>query len=387
MALSGRRRHTIPLPYASQQTSLDESRCPSAGMVALLVHRPPPGAPAVFVPGARLSGRYRIETVLAEGSFGVVMVAHDEVTGERVAIKSLREDRVHDHEMLLRFAREAEVGAQLVHPNIARLRALETTGLGPDGRPYLVFDCIAGLPLGTLLDHRGVLRPDEALHVMIDVLAALEAAHARGVVHRDLKPDNILIAPDASLACEMDIAGSVSGRLGIVELDHEVWQDLRACSVHVVDFGLSKLLEIEDREVEPLTRAGMTAGTAHYISPEQVSGETIDYRTDLYGAGVLLWTLLSGRPPFDDPVATTVAVRHLREPLPPLAAPLDEHEVAQVVARATEKRPAKRYATAGEMAWALAAAFDPSHERPEIVAPPRIRRASTLSRLTRWLRD
>jgi serine/threonine-protein kinase len=317
------------------------------------------------------------------------MVASDEVTGDRVAIKSLRNDRVHDHEMLLRFAREAEVGAQLVHPNIARLRALETTSLGPEGVPYLVFDCIAGLPLGAVLAYRDVLRPEEALHIMVDVLAALEAAHARGVVHRDLKPDNILLAPPPALAQAMDIAGTVSGRLGIVELDHEIWQDVRKCSVHVVDFGLSKLLEIEDREVEPLTRAGMTAGTAHYISPEQVAGETIDYRTDLYGAGVLLWTLLTGRPPFDDAVATTVALRHLKEPLPALPEPLEAHPVARVIARATEKRPSKRFATAGEMAWALATAFDPTQAdtRPEIVAPPRVRRASTLSRLTRWLRD
>lgn len=344
----------------------------------------------MIAPGSTIVGRYRVETTLAEGSFGVVYAAHDVEEGDRVALKLLRGDQTGDEEILQRFAREAEIGAQLVHPRVARLRSLERTSLTDTGVPFLVFDCVPGLPLGVLLRQRGALSVEEAGHLMAHVLDALEAAHARGILHRDLKPDNVLIVPPDDARRPVDIAGTLAARLGVPEPDAETWRDLTTCEARVVDFGLGKLLEIEDREVAPLTRAGVAAGTAHYISPEQVRSETIDYRADLYGAGTLLYALLAGRPPFDDPLATTVALRHLREPFPPLPAPLDNHPIAAVVTRATEKKPGARYASAGEMRWALVMAAFPeraTEERPTIVAPPRVRRPSAFNRLRRWWKD
>lgn len=344
----------------------------------------------MFQAGEILCERYRIDGVISSGSFGVVYAAHDLRDDDGVAIKAMHQQALADQELVERFSREAEIGAQLKHPNVARLRDLDAVvdAEGNPRVPFLVFDRVPGVPLGRLLDHRGGLPVAEAEHVMYGVLSALEAAHAIGVLHRDIKPDNVLLQPPEATRVTVDPEGDLFARLGVPPLHEAIWEDVRASSVKVVDFGLAKLLEIGDRRVAPLTRAGVVAGTAHYVSPEQVRGQTTDYRSDLYSAGILLYRVLTGTTPFQGQAAAEVAIKHLTEPVPTLPAPLDEHEVNAVIQRATAKKPDERYTSAGDMRWAMRCALDPGarKRRPTIVTPPPIRRPTALTRFKRWLK-
>lgn len=344
----------------------------------------------MFQAGEILCERYRIDGVLSSGSFGVVYAAFDLEASDHVALKAMHKEALANEELVERFSREAEIGAQLNHANVARLRDLDAV-LNADGTPrvpFLVFDRVPGVPLGRLLDHRGGLEVAEAEHVMFGLLSALEAAHAIGVLHRDIKPDNVLLQPPESARVASNLSGDLYERLGVPALDDPVWEDVRASSVKVVDFGLAKLLEVGDRKVAPLTRAGVVAGTAHYVSPEQVRGQKTDYRSDLYSAGILLYRLLTGATPFQGASATEVAIKHLTEPVPTLPPPLDAHEINAVIQRATAKRPEDRYVSAGDMRWATRCALDPSakERRPLMITPPPIRRPTALTRFKRWLK-
>ncbi|MEM1416399.1 MAG: serine/threonine-protein kinase [Myxococcota bacterium] len=291
------------------------------------VHRMPSLADDDPLIGTVLDGRYRVEGVIGAGGVGVVYRAQHAGLGQQVAVKVLR----HGFEDLAlvrkRFEREAKVLSALAHPNIVALR-----DFGIDaGVPYFVMDLLEGRPLDELLDAQGPPEPARAMAIFRGVLRGLSYAHEKGVLHRDLKPANVFLQalPD--------------------DPDH----------VRLLDFGLAKLNDPEPgAESEPtLTRSGMVLGTPAYMAPEQASGSPVDGRADVYSAGVLLFELLVGMPPFRAERRTELLRAHMIEPVPDprdLRPGLEiREELKDVLLKAMAKEPADRYANAVELLAAI----------------------------------
>ena len=338
-----------------------------------------------FLPNATIDGRFRIRSVIGAGTFGMVYAADDLRDGGFVALKTLHEKIKRQDEYLLRFEREAEVTSKLSHPCITSLVA--AGHLDEEGgvtTPYLAFELVRGLPLSRLLEARGPLSARETVHLTAQLLSALSAAHQQGILHRDLKPDNILVVAPQHLIAEPQPGGTLSMRLGIPEPDHESWSDLLNHTVKVLDFGLAKILDIGQGRVKALTKAGFAPGTAHYMSPEQVRGTSdLDYRADLYAVGLLLYRMLSGEEAFPGDNAMEVIGLQLAAPTPNLPA-THADDLNQVVQRATAKSPADRFSSADEMAWAIKCAHNPilrSGPAPVLATPPPLSKPSLLRRL------
>ena len=281
-----------------------------------------------------LVDRYELGEQLGAGGMARVVAARDRLLEREVAVKLLREEIASSGQD--RFLREARTAASFTHPH-----AVAVYDTGRDGdTPFIVMELVDGPTLAEVLAERGRLSPDEAVAVMSQVLAALAAAHRRGLVHRDIKPGNILLP-----------GGHVPRRR-----DEEPGAKL-------TDFGIAKGIE----EVgSALTVTGQVLGTPRYVSPEQVSGHPATPRSDVYSAGVVLYELLTGAAPFsgDNPIA--VALAHREDPVPRLdrrRKDLDRRLVATVHV-ALEKDPEKRFAEAGAMRAAL---LDP-HTAPPLPA-------------------
>ena len=318
---------------------------------------------SILASGTVIDGRYRIGPVLGAGGFGVVYRAADAEAGTDVALKTLRPEAIDNEDLVRRFRREARICGELAHPNTARLLGSGRIPAGPVGKaqPYMVFDLVRGLPLSGLVEQRESLGLEETVAVLCQVLASLGDAHARGILHRDLKPNNVLVvAPEATWVTPGG-GETLAGRLGIPAADHAVWSDLAPLVVKVVDFGLGKMLELGARTVTRLTGPGVAAGTAEYMSPEQAEGVLdIDLRSDLYGVGMLIFRLLTGRPAYEGASPVEVALMQVTDPLPPLPAPWSGHPIDAVYRRGCAKKRAARYASADEMAAALRAALAPA---------------------------
>ncbi len=225
-----------------------------------------------------LNNRYRIVRLLGRGGMGKVYLVHDEVLSRDVAVKVLSRDLAEHEEFVERFEREAKSAASLSHPNIV---AVHDRGLTEDGDHFIAMEYVPGGTLEDLVKTKGPLPPDRATAVALQVAAALGAAHARGVIHRDIKPQNVLI--------------SESGE------------------AKVADFGIARALDSTT-----LTRTGFGMGTARYLSPEQAMGGPASPRSDLYSLGVVLYEMLTGRAPHDAETPIGVAMKHMNEvPLPP----------------------------------------------------------------------
>ncbi|MFT6398831.1 MAG: serine/threonine-protein kinase [Bradymonadia bacterium] len=328
--------------------------------------------------------RYTIISRVGGGSFGVVYAAFDQRAGREVAVKILREKALKSPDLVARFEREGQICAALSSPHTARLHGFylaSATPIHPE-MPYMVFDLVRGLPLGLILRERRMIRVSEAAHILVGVLDSLEEAHHAGIVHRDMKPDNVLCVPPAGSFVTPLAEGSVCDLLGVPPIDDNTWTDLTTSWVRVVDFGLGKLLAIGDRDVKPLTKAGMAAGTANYMAPEQLRAQSIDHRADIYGAGMLLHRLITGRETFHGHTIAAVAMAHINQPLPQLPSALEASPIAAVFRRAGCKNPAERYQTAAEMAHELRLVLDPSLAelpKPEFERPPEVRVDSGLS--------
>lgn len=263
------------------------------------------------------AGRYRLEELLGTGGMARVMAATDEVLGRRVAVKIVQPSLSADPVVRERLLREARAAASLSHPNAV---AVYDTG-EEDGTPYIVMELVDGPTLTEVLLERGPLSADEAVGIADDLLAALGAAHDRGLVHRDVKPGNVLLTPTAG--------------------------------AKLADFGIAKGLQ---EAAQSLTATGTVIGTPRYLAPEQASGEGATTRSDLYAVGVLLYEMLSGGAPFTKGTPVAVALAHQREAVPPLidAVPGLAPWLAAIVHRALEKDPDRRFDSAAQMREALA---------------------------------
>ncbi|NVB40681.1 serine/threonine protein kinase [Pseudenhygromyxa sp. WMMC2535] len=274
--------------------------------------------------------RYTLQEPLGEGGMGVVYRAIDE-HGQTVAIKRLHADVASSPELALRFEREARAQSMLAHPNIAALHAV---GLTPEGGMFFVMEYVEGHDLADELDQRGALAATRAVDLACQLLSALHHAHQLGIVHRDLKPENILLARDAD------------GR-----------EQLK-----IIDFGLVKMLNdvLGKQECMRLTTKGMIFGTPEYMAPEQILGEEVDPRTDLYAVGILLCEMLTGRRPFEAEEVNLLWRAHLNDPVPALAelAPSlgAQPDLDAILRLLLAKRPEERFANAHAARRALASA-------------------------------
>ena len=259
----------------------------------------------------RLGDRYSVRRSVGHGGMAQVYEGTDTVLGRTVAIKVLAPQFARDEAFVARFRREAQAAASLNHPGVV---SVYDTG-SDDGVHYIVMEYVAGRTLAQVLEQEGRLQPERAAEIARSVAQALSFAHSAGIIHRDVKPANIML-------------GSGGG-------------------VKVMDFGIARALSSQT-----LTQTATVLGTASYLSPEQAQGEAVDARSDIYSLGVVLYEMLTGRPPFsgDSPVA--VAYKHVREdpPLPSSIAPEVPQELEAIVMKAMAKNPANRYASAQEMA-------------------------------------
>jgi serine/threonine protein kinase len=269
----------------------------------------------------RQFGAYRIIRQLGAGGMGHVYLALDTRLGRHVALKFLPPDLISDQVSLLRLVQEAKAASALNHPNILTIYDVGEL----DGEPFIVSEFVDGVTLRTALE-RDAVTAELAVEITRQVASALSAAHAAGVIHRDLKPTNVMLRPDGY--------------------------------VKVIDFGLAKRLVNPESpaEQQELTRPGTTLGTAEYMSPEQARGEEVNYRTDIWSLGVILYEMIAGRRPFDGPTVSHVLVAIQDNPVSPF--PVEDPALAalyDVVLRALEKNPNNRYESAGEMLQALEA--------------------------------
>jgi eukaryotic-like serine/threonine-protein kinase len=285
--------------------------------------------------GETIAERYEIEHELGRGGMGTVYRARHVTLGRPVAVKVLHPKLTADPAVSKRFDREALAASKLDHPNCVQVIDFGTTG---DGMKYLVMQFLEGKELRDELGWP--MNPRRAARLGSQILRALEHAHRKGLVHRDMKPENVFIVRD----------------------------DDGQEHVKLVDFGIVKLLDA-DGSYEKLTRAGLVFGTPRYMAPEQAAGGKIDERTDLYAVGVLLHEMLAGKPPFDADEATIVLRMHMLSDPPPLP---DEVPAAigAVVNKLLAKVPGDRHGSAKEAREALEAAVDAASAPSEAVEQP-----------------
>ncbi|HUS15580.1 MAG TPA: PASTA domain-containing protein [Chloroflexia bacterium] len=284
--------------------------------------------------GRVLNGRYELQSVLGGGGMALVYRALDRVLNRNVAVKVLREQYASDPTFQQRFTREAQAAGALSHPNI-----VSVYDVGKDGDlPYIVMEYVPGLTLRDLIDREGVLAVDQAVEIAAGILAGLEYAHRNGLIHRDIKPGNVLITPQGT--------------------------------VKVVDFGIAK-----GATDLSLTAAGTALGTAAYFSPEQARGEPSRVQSDLYSVGATLYEMLTGRPPFESDTDMGMAYKHITEPpVPPSRLnPAIPPQLEAIILRALAKTPAGRFGSAAEMEQFLRnyAAFGAQATAAVPLVPPR----------------
>ncbi|MET0788840.1 MAG: serine/threonine-protein kinase [Cellulomonas sp.] len=262
-------------------------------------------------PGVLLGERYRLVRQIAVGGMGEVWEGYDDALARPVAVKVLRSEFAGDRGFLERFRTEARNSASLSHPNIAQLFDYGEQ----EGSGFLVMELVVGEPLSDLLEREPVLPTRRLLPILAQTARALHAAHLAGVVHRDVKPGNILL-----------------GRGGRVK---------------ITDFGVSLA-----RNQVTMTATGMVMGTAQYLSPEQAVGKPATPLSDLYSLGIIAYEALVGHRPFTGPTAVDIAVAHVNNPVPPLPTSVDK-ELAALVVRLLSKEPSARPASGEELAQLL----------------------------------
>jgi len=280
-------------------------------------------------------GSYRLIDKLGAGGMGEVWRAEDTKLLRPVAIKILSERIANDPEWKARFLREARTIAQMNHPNIATIYSIEQEA----DKLFIAMELVEGESLANVLA-RGALEPVEAVRIVKHVAEALAEAHDKGVVHRDVKPDNVIIGKRV---------------------------------VKVLDFGIAKQLT-SSTETPTLTQAGLIVGTPFYMSPEQALGRPVDARSDLFSLGVVLYEALAGKRPFEGESVTETMMNIIMQEAMELSAvaPKVPASLVEIVARALQKKPERRYGSAGEMVDALARVDFKKPVAKPAVKPPKI---------------
>ncbi|MDO4741053.1 MAG: protein kinase, partial [Eubacteriales bacterium] len=277
-----------------------------------------------------LSGRYALREIIGTGGMSIVYKAWDCQQRREVAVKVLRSEFTNDEEFVRRFTNEAHAVLQMHHPNI-----VDIYGLGQDeDTRYIVMEFVNGVTLKEMIRQEGPIRSRRAVQMAIRILAAVDHAHKNHIVHRDIKPQNIMVNADYI--------------------------------VKVTDFGIARATNSDRTPVDvPMMeqerpQAKNVLGSVHYFSPEQASGQTADEKSDLYSVGVVLYEMLTGKVPFDGDSPEDVAIKHVREmPAPPSSIKPDlSRALDLVISRALEKNPKLRYHTAAEMAADLKRALN-----------------------------
>ena len=249
-----------------------------------------------------LLDRYEVGRLLGAGGMAEVFEGRDRLLARRVAIKVLQAQFARDPSFLIRFKREAQAAASLSHPNIVGVYDTGTE----DGTHFIVMEFVDGRTLKDVIRAEGPLYPERAAEVCGDVCSALVAAHARGLIHRDIKPGNVMLTPEGK--------------------------------VKVMDFGIARATTSET-----ITQTAAVVGTAQYISPEQAQGQAVDYRSDLYSLGCCLYEMLTGTVPFTGATPVAAAVRGTPEPHPPFPGPpIREGSPAGTEAAAAVHSPRRR---------------------------------------------
>ena len=265
--------------------------------------------------GLILDSKYKLIESLGQGGMGSIFRAQRLHIGDEVAVKLLHHDLVREQKALERFRREARAAAMIRHPNVVSIHDF-SDGSGSDAtQPYIVMELVRGISLGDLLRREGRLKPERAVRLMHEICTGVGVAHRQGLLHRDLKPDNVIVVPPSH------------------EGDEE--------TAKVVDFGLAKVRDVA--AATALTHTGAVIGTLYYMSPEQCSGEELDARADVYSLGAMFYEMLTGGPPFRSRNLAGLIAKHLHEPPPPFPESLRVPKgLESVCFRALAKDPNQR---------------------------------------------
>jgi serine/threonine-protein kinase len=284
------------------------------------------------VQGDVIAGRYELLELIGKGGMSSVYKAHDRLLDRQIAVKILHPHFTEDEEYVERFRREARAVAQLSHPNIVTV-----IDRGEDeGRQYIVFEYVEGENLKQLLERTGPMPVRDALLLALQMARALAFAHGRGLVHRDVKPQNVLLNADGQ--------------------------------AKMTDFGIARSIDVQG-----VTITGTVLGTSEYIAPEQARGERVDAQTDVYSLGVVLYELLVGGVPYEGETFVTVALKHVNEPVPPVLErrPDVPPRVALAVERAMAKSPYERFSSMEELVDELESCLnelDPGDEQATMIS-------------------
>ncbi len=264
--------------------------------------------------GKRLTGRYELVKLIGSGGMANVYEAKDLLENKTVAVKLLKEEYLTNEEFVRRFRNESKVIAVLDHPNVVKVYDVNFTG----AEQYIVMEFIDGITLRQYISHQGRLRWKDSVHFVTQILMALEHAHEHGVIHRDIKSQNIML--------------------------------LRDGTIKVMDFGIARFARENIRSMDD-----RAIGSVHYISPEQACGEESDEKSDLYSVGVILYEMLTGRVPFDGDTPEQVAMKHIHNRPVPIhdLAPDVPTGLCEIAEKAMQKDKNLRYRSAGEMLEAI----------------------------------
>ena len=276
--------------------------------------------------GQKINDRYEIVKLIGEGGMANVYLAIDTILNRKVAIKVLRGDLAGDEKFIRRFQREAMSASNLSHPNI-----VEVYDVGEeDGNHYIVMEYIEGKTLKQLIQKRGALTVPEVIDIMTQLTDGIAHAHDAYIIHRDIKPQNILI------------------------LDNGL--------VKITDFGIAVAINATQ-----LTQTNSVMGSVHYLPPEQASGKGATIKSDIYSLGIVMYELLTGSVPFKGDNAVEIALKHMKEKIPSLRKqnPLIPQSIENIVLKATAKNPKNRYDNVREMHDDIVHALDPEKENEE----------------------